>query len=98
MQRHWGTPPVPDAPTVTSATSTPDLAAPSGAGGVVGGSTAAGQAHILRRQSRKWWRLEQKAARRRDYLAAHEYATLADKYWDKAEAAEQGNGRDEGRA
>lgn len=60
-------------------------------------SPAAGHADILRRQSRKWWRLEQKAARRRDYLAAHEYATLADKYWDKAKAAEQGNSKDEPR-
>jgi hypothetical protein len=59
--------------------------------GVSTGSPAAGRADELRREGRRWWRLEQKAVRRRDYTAAKEYAALSDKYYAQADAAEQEN-------
>lgn len=42
----------------------------------------------LQREVRRWTRLEHKAARRRDYLAAFEYAASADKYAAQLSAAE----------
>ncbi len=78
-------------PQATSERTISRIAGPFGSLGVVGGSAAAGRVDILRREGRRWWRREQKAALRRDYLAAHEYAALSDKYYDAANAAERLN-------
>lgn len=61
------------------------------------GSPATGNVDILRKEVRRWWRHEQNAARRRDYLAAHEYAQSHDKFAALLDAAEQGNGADQRR-
>lgn len=58
---------------------------------VAAGSPAAGRVDILRKEVRRWWRLEQKAVLRRDYLAAHEYAQSYEKYGKLLDAAEQEN-------